>query len=83
MFSDMLTLNHQEQQEAAERIHQLMADGMSSGEAIALVAKEIRAKHAVKKQTDNDLKLREITFFMLLHIVDMMDMPYTFNYTYF
>ncbi|PAV01730.1 YoaH family protein [Arsenophonus sp. ENCA] len=56
MFSDMPMLNHQEQQEAAERIHQLMADGMSSGEAIALVAKEIRAKHAVKKQTDNNHK---------------------------
>lgn len=56
MLADMLTLNHQEQQEAAERIHQLMADGMSSGEAIAFVAKEIRAKHAVKKQNNNDLK---------------------------
>lgn len=62
MFSDMPTLNHQEQQEAAERIHQLMADGMSSGEAIALVAKEIRAKHAVKKQTDNDLKRNNIFY---------------------
>lgn len=56
MFSKMPTLNHQEQQEAAERIHQLMAEGMSIGEAIALVAKEIRAKHATKEQVYNDLK---------------------------
>lgn len=56
MFSKMPTLNHQEQQEAAERIHQLMAKGMSSGEAIALVAKEIRAKHANKEQVYNEPK---------------------------
>ncbi|QHA89968.1 YoaH family protein [Serratia rhizosphaerae] len=41
----MPSLNHQEQQEAAERIHQLMEQGMSSGEAIARVAQEIREKH--------------------------------------
>ncbi|ELX8378027.1 YoaH family protein [Providencia vermicola] len=50
MFSGMPALNHQEQQEAVERIHQLMADGMSSGEAIALVAQEIREKHKDKEQ---------------------------------
>ncbi|AKJ42252.1 YoaH family protein [Pragia fontium] len=38
-------LRHEEQQDAVERIQQLMAEGMSSGEAIALVAKEIRANH--------------------------------------
>ncbi|MDR0806703.1 MAG: YoaH family protein [Enterobacteriaceae bacterium] len=38
-------LQHHEQQEAVDRIHQLMAEGMSSGEAIALVAQEIRANH--------------------------------------
>ncbi|WP_413112861.1 YoaH family protein [Thaumasiovibrio sp. DFM-14] len=36
------TLTHEEQQEAAERIHALMAQGMSSGEAIMKVASEIR-----------------------------------------
>ncbi|MEY1577575.1 YoaH family protein [Providencia manganoxydans] len=50
MFSGMPVLNHQEQQEAVERIHQLIADGMSSGEAIALVAQEIREKHKDKEQ---------------------------------
>lgn len=38
-------MQHHEQQEAVDRIHQLMAEGMSSGEAIALVAQEIRANH--------------------------------------
>lgn len=42
---DLPALQHQEQQAAVERIQQLMAEGMSSGEAIALVAKEIRENH--------------------------------------
>ncbi|BBI91270.1 hypothetical protein SSYM_1914 [Serratia symbiotica str. Tucson] len=41
----MLSLSHSEQQEAVERIHQLMAQGMGSGEAIACVAQEIRQKN--------------------------------------
>lgn len=45
MISGMPALTHQEQQEAAERIHQLMQEGMSSGEAIARVAQEIREHH--------------------------------------
>ncbi|MFV9998003.1 MAG: YoaH family protein [Arsenophonus endosymbiont of Dermacentor nuttalli] len=56
MFSDMPTLNRQQQQEAVERIHKLMAKGMSSGEAIALVAKKIRAKYTTKKHIHVDLK---------------------------
>lgn len=50
MLSGIPALNHEEQQEAVEKIHQLMADGMSSGEAIALVAQEIREKHQDKEQ---------------------------------
>lgn len=38
-------LRHAEQQEAVDRIYKLMSEGMSSGEAIALVAQEIRANH--------------------------------------
>ncbi|WP_411754945.1 YoaH family protein [Serratia sp. (in: enterobacteria)] len=45
MLAGMPSLSHQEQQEAAERIHLLMEQGMSSGEAIATVAQEIREKH--------------------------------------
>lgn len=45
MLAGMPSLSHEEQQEAAERIHLLMEQGMSSGEAIATVAQEIREKH--------------------------------------
>lgn len=45
MLAGMPSLSHEEQQEAAERIHLLMGQGMSSGEAIAIVAQEIREKH--------------------------------------
>lgn len=45
MLAGMPSLSHQEQQEAADRIHEMMEQGMSSGEAIARVAQEIREKH--------------------------------------
>ncbi|MEA9389497.1 YoaH family protein [Acerihabitans sp. TG2] len=45
MLTDMPALNHQQQQEAVERIQALMSEGMSSGEAIRLVSSEIRANH--------------------------------------
>ncbi|ARR51022.1 TPA: YoaH family protein [Photobacterium damselae] len=46
----MLTLTHSEQQEAAERIHELMAQGISSGEAIKIIADQIRAEAAKKAE---------------------------------
>ncbi|WAT02838.1 YoaH family protein [Rouxiella chamberiensis] len=45
MLTGMPSLSHTEQQDAAERIHQLMQEGMSSGQAIAVVAAEIRETH--------------------------------------
>lgn len=45
MLTDMPALNHEQQQQAVERIQALMAEGMSSGEAIRLVSSEIRASH--------------------------------------
>ncbi|MBD1559076.1 YoaH family protein [Vibrio sp. S9_S30] len=42
MFQNLPTLSHQEQQEAVERIQSLMAQGMSTAEAIQIVADEIR-----------------------------------------
>ncbi|MEI8592853.1 YoaH family protein [Photobacterium sp. Hal280] len=52
MFGDSsISLTHEEQQEAAERIHALMAEGISSGEAIQIVAEQIRqSKSADKSQ---------------------------------
>ncbi|MBT0304755.1 YoaH family protein [Morganella morganii] len=45
MFTGMPALSHEEQQAAVERIHTLMQQGMSSGEAIAQVAAELRERH--------------------------------------
>ncbi|WP_075181966.1 YoaH family protein [Pantoea sp. 1.19] len=61
MITGLPALTHEQQQAAVERIHQLMADGMSSGEAIALVASEIRETHqgghiAVRFEDEDDDK---------------------------
>ena len=45
MIAGLPALSHEQQQKAVERIQELMANGMSSGEAITLVAAEIRANH--------------------------------------
>ncbi|PKH26899.1 YoaH family protein [Enterobacterales bacterium CwR94] len=45
MFTGLPALSHEQQQAAVERIHQLMSEGMSSGQAIQLVAQEIRESH--------------------------------------
>ncbi|GAB2928874.1 YoaH family protein [Hafnia psychrotolerans] len=45
MLAGMPSLSHSEQEQAADRIREMMAGGMSSGEAIATVAEEIRSKH--------------------------------------
>ncbi|XTZ40113.1 YoaH family protein [Salmonella enterica] len=45
MFAGLPSLTHEQQQKAVERIQALMSEGMSSGEAITQVAKELRASH--------------------------------------
>ncbi len=45
MFAGLPSLSHEQQQKAVERIQELMAQGMSSGRAIAPVADELRATH--------------------------------------
>lgn len=45
MIAGMPALTHQQQQDAVERIQELMSEGMSSGQAIAQVAAEIRQNH--------------------------------------
>lgn len=45
MFTDSPALSHEQQQQAVERIQSLMAEGMSSGQAIMQVAAEIRQTH--------------------------------------
>lgn len=45
MFTGLPALSYEQQQQAVERIQQLMAEGMSSGQAIGMVAAEIRENH--------------------------------------
>lgn len=45
MFAGLPSLSHEQQQKAVERIQELMAQGVSSGAAIAQVAQEIRETH--------------------------------------
>lgn len=46
MFAGLPSLSHEQQQKAVERIQELMAQGVSSGAAIAQVAQEIRETHS-------------------------------------
>lgn len=45
MITGLPSLSYEQQQQAVERIQQLMSEGMSSGQAIQLVAAEIRENH--------------------------------------
>ncbi|ENT4819175.1 TPA: YoaH family protein [Citrobacter farmeri] len=45
MFAGLPSLSHEQQQKAVERIQELMSQGMSSGQAIMLVAEELRTTH--------------------------------------
>lgn len=46
----LLNLTHEQQQQAVEQIQQLMQQGVSSGEAIAMVAKALREQHSEKSK---------------------------------
>lgn len=45
MDNSLINLSHEQQQQAVEQIQQLMQQGMSSGEAIAKVARALREQH--------------------------------------
>lgn len=45
MMTGLPALSHEQQQQAVERIQELMAGGLTSGQAIAQVAQEIRQSH--------------------------------------
>ncbi|NOI20757.1 YoaH family protein [Vibrio coralliilyticus] len=49
MLDDFPPLSHEEQQKAVEKIQELMAQGISTAEAIKIVAEDIR-----KKTSQND-----------------------------
>ncbi|UAY78228.1 YoaH family protein [Pasteurella canis] len=44
----LLNLTHEQQQVTVEKIQSLMAQGISAGEAIALVAQELREAYSVE-----------------------------------
>lgn len=46
MLNDFPPLSHEEQQKAVEKIQELMAQGISTAEAIKIVAEEIRTKNS-------------------------------------
>lgn len=50
MFDDLPPLTHEEQQKAVEQIQQLMSEGMSTAQAIKVIAEQIRAEAANKQQ---------------------------------
>ncbi|MGD8110282.1 YoaH family protein [Vibrio sp. TRT 21S02] len=49
MLDDLPPLSHSEQQVAVEKIQQLMASGISTAQAIKIVAQEIRDQAAKEK----------------------------------
>ncbi|MGF1734510.1 YoaH family protein [Photobacterium satsumensis] len=54
MLNNGPTLTHAQQQEAADKIHELMAQGISSGEAIMMVANAIREAEAKKADSESE-----------------------------
>lgn len=56
MDNILLTLTHEQQQQAVEQIQQLMQQGVSSGEAIATVAERLREAHTAERSSFTNLE---------------------------
>ena len=52
-----INLTHEQQQKAVEQIQELMAQGISSGEAIQIVAKALREIHQKDDKETSDNKI--------------------------
>ncbi|MGL4829172.1 MAG: YoaH family protein [Vibrio sp.] len=50
MFDDLPTLTHTEQQAAVEKIQRLMSEGVSTAEAIKIIAQQIRQEKTEQNQ---------------------------------
>ena len=50
MDNALLSLTHEQQQAAVEQIQELMAQGVSSGEAIQIIANRLREEHQSKSE---------------------------------
>ena len=55
-----INLTHEQQQKAVEQIQELMAQGISSGEAIQIVAKALREIHQKDDKETSDSKYVKI-----------------------
>ena len=55
-----INLTHEQQQKAVEQIQELMAQGISSGEAIQIVAKALREIHQKDEKETSDNKYVKI-----------------------
>ena len=59
-----INLTHEQQQKAVEQIQELMAQGISSGEAIQIVAKALREIHQKDEKETSDNKYVKILWSM-------------------
>ena len=50
MLNDLPTLSHEEQQKAVERIQEMMSQGVSTAQAIKIVAEQIREEVSNKEE---------------------------------
>lgn len=50
MDNTLLSLTHEQQQAAVEKIQALMAQGISAGEAIQIIANQLREEHQQKSE---------------------------------
>ncbi|AEI74814.1 YoaH family protein [Candidatus Moranella endobia] len=58
MLNNWLILTHHQQQKAVEHIQALIANSMSSSEAISLVASALRAEQLAKCSTEIEMMIR-------------------------
>lgn len=65
MFDD-LSLTHEEQQKAVEQIQKLMAEGMSTAQAIKVVAEQIRLNAQTENKQQQRMEQGATSFFILL-----------------
>ena len=50
MLNDLPTLSHEEQKKAVERIQEMMTQGISTAQAIKIVAEQIREEMSNKEE---------------------------------
>ncbi|HDL6131712.1 TPA: YoaH family protein [Mannheimia haemolytica] len=54
MDNSLLSLTHEQQQAAVEEIQKLIAQGISAGEAIQIIANQLRDKYQILEKSNNE-----------------------------